>query len=121
MIFAGVSARKTGLEQYATQMLLQSGPTSWQNREILMTDGTKKGVEQVIVNQLEGVISSSEGSCTIFVPGYSDKESGIQCRGQIFPHTQTFSLRHHYFKVLCFETSARFKSPTINHPCSRSL
>ena len=42
-ILAGVSARKTGLEQYTTDLLLNSGPSNWQDRCILLTDGTKKG------------------------------------------------------------------------------
>jgi hypothetical protein len=73
------SNRKTDLEGYATSLLLGAAgaPASWTNREVLMSDGTKKGTENLLLNFREGLLSSSEGANTIFVPGYSDAASGI--------------------------------------------
>ena len=70
LILAGVSARKIGLEQY---------PGHVENPRDLAQGWNQKGTEGSVQQRREDLISSSEGSCAAFVPGFSDKELGASC------------------------------------------
>ena len=73
------SHRKTDQEQFVTNLLFhtEGAPQSWIDGEVLMSDGTKKGTENLLAFQREALLSSSETANTIYVAGHSDKDCGI--------------------------------------------
>ena len=73
------SHRKTDQERFVTSLLFgtEGVPVSWTNGEVLMSDGTKKGTENLLLNAREALLSSSEAANTVYVPGHSDKDAGI--------------------------------------------
>ena len=73
------SHRKTDQEQCVSAMLFEAEgpPDAWREGQVLMTDGTKKGTENLLLRLREGMLSWSESANTVLVPGYSDKDSGI--------------------------------------------
>ena len=105
LVCSGASSRKTDLETYATNLLLNSpsAPESWAKRYVLVTDATKKGAELLLVNHREGIVSSSEACNTIYVPKLSSSESGIQylSRQRICQWTQSESVSTSTGKSQC--------------------
>ena len=73
------SMRKNDQERTLTEFLLGAPgvPESWRNQEVLMSDGTKKGTENLLVNLREAVLSSSETANTVYVEAHSDRDAGI--------------------------------------------
>ena len=80
LICAPASSRKSDQEAAATELLLGAAgaPAAWNERRILLSDGTKKGCENLLVDLREALNTSAEACNAIFVPGFSDPNAGIQ-------------------------------------------
>ena len=80
LICAPASSRKSDQEAAATALLLGAAgaPAAWNERRILLSDGAKKGCENLLVDLREALNTSAEACNAIFVPGFSDPNAGIQ-------------------------------------------
>ena len=91
LICAPASSRKSDQEAAATELLLgaEGAPVPWSERQILLSGGTKKGCENLLLNLREALNTSAEACNAIFVPGfqirqreYSIKAASDWCSGR---------------------------------------
>jgi hypothetical protein len=63
----------------------------FKERSIMITDATKKGVENMLHNFRRGLVTSSELANTVLVEGFSDQAAGLHfaSKARLCQHTQS--------------------------------
>ena len=71
------SMRKTDLQEFTDHCIVSTAPDPDYIKSCTVTDGTKKGLENLLLSQRKYLISSSELANTMNVDGFSDTNAGL--------------------------------------------